>query len=224
MNVLICCEESQVVCKAFRERGFNAFSCDLQPCSGGFPEWHIQAPCQLVYHSNSSFVVQSGEKHTVLFWDLVIAHPPCTYLSKAGTRSYFHGGFNLHRYSLGLSAAEFFMSFYKLDCKYLAIENPVPLRMFDLPPYSQIIQPFFFGDSFYKTTCLWLRGLPLLVLDNVVENPVPCMSASWFNKGSGLIRQKNRSKTFPGIARAMASQWGVFMLNGGFSPYQLSFW
>lgn len=140
MKVLVACEESQAVCKAFRELGHEAYSCDIQECSGGHPEWHIQG----------DVLPLLKEK-----WDLIIAHPPCTYLTNAGARWLWAGGeLNTVRYAQGLEAKDFFMQFYNADCPRVAIENPVPSSIFELPECTQIIQPYEFGHPYSKKTCL----------------------------------------------------------------------
>jgi len=194
MRVLIACEESQTVCKAFRARGHEAYSCDIEECSGGHPEWHIYGDVSSLLTSN---------------WDIVIAHPPCTYLSNAGARFlYPKGVLNKERYERGLKAREFFMLFYALRnrCR-LCIENPTPSKVFNLPPHTQTIQPYYFGHPVKKKTNLWLYNLPKLVPTQIVEGQSTKVAGNWFNKG-GKDRQKNRSKTFQGIADAMADQWG----------------
>lgn len=143
MRVLVACEESQEVCKAFRERGHEAFSCDLQECSGGHPEWHIKCDALELLK---------------IKWDLIIAHPPCTYLSNAGARWLYAGGkLNEERYQNGLRGKEFFMKFLQADCKRIAIENPIPSSVYQMPKCSQIIEPYHFGEPWSKKTCLWLK-------------------------------------------------------------------
>lgn len=200
MRVLVACEESQAVCKAFRELGHEAYSCDIQPCSGGHPEWHIQA---------------DATELIKLRWDLIIAHPPCTFLTMAGANLLFasdHTVKDPDREAKGWEARKFFMAFLNADCPRIAVENPVPLKHFGLPPYSQIIEPCMFGDPWRKRTCLWLKGLPLLFATDIV---VP--KGSWVGSKSrirsgyswaGKRSAKERSKTSPGIARALAEQWG----------------
>jgi hypothetical protein len=206
MNVLIACEESQAVCKAFRERGHNAFSCDLVPCTGGHPEWHIQGDVLPLLNDK---------------WDLIIAHPPCTYMSKAGARWMYPtaGNISQERLAKAMKAKEFFMAILNADCDRIAIENPRPLKVVDLPKPTQVIQPYQFGHPYSKATCLWLKGLPPLEPTEVLTEYKPyCPSNTGgvtrgqsYNKG-GAIRAAddavNRSKTFDGIARAMAEQWG----------------
>lgn len=216
MNVLVACEESQRVCIAFRERGHNAFSCDIQPPSGGHPEWHILGDAVNAV-SGGRVVTMDGVSHEIPNWNLLIAHPPCTYLSNAGARHLFKNHeLNIERYEMGLNARLFFMQFYNAGIIRVCVENPVPSKIFGLPPYTQIIQPYMFGHPYTKRTCLWLKGLPNLKPTRVVE-PI----ASWCPSGSyshthgeqhkGMFttdRQINRSKTFEGIANAMAEQWG----------------
>lgn len=222
MNVLVACEESQRVCISFREKGHNAFSCDIQECSGGRPEWHIQGDA-LLYLSpvfdNIRFVTMDGKLHSIFKWDLIIAHPPCTFLSNAGAVRLYprKGVLNQERYEQGLNAKAFFMAFYNADCERICIENHIPSKVFDMPPYTQIIQPYQFGEPYSKKTCLWLKGLPQLQQTEICENFKPFVSCrTSANKGNpekaGFSRaggaQKIRSKTFWGIARAMAEQWG----------------
>ena len=194
MKVLVACEESQRVCIAFREKGHEAYSCDIEPCSGGHPEWHIQD--DVLKHLNED-------------WDLIIAHPPCTYLSNAGARFlYPKGVLNKERYKKGLEAKDFFMKLYNADCPKICVENPVSSTIYNMPKYTQEIQPYYFGHPFKKKTRLWLKGLEPLKPTNIVNvSESTKIAGNWFNKG-GKERQKNRSKTFEGIARAMAEQWG----------------
>lgn len=194
MRVLVACEESQRVMIAFRELGHQAFSCDLQDCSGGFPEHHIKGDVIPVIEHNS--------------WDLIIAHPPCTYLCVAGACNLVDKNGNIkdyQRYENMLAAREFFMFFYNLTGVKVAIENPRPMARANLPPYSQIIQPFQFGENYSKQTMLWLKDLPLLIPECYA------LSARKFGESWCKIHRsaKDRSKTFVGIARAMARQWSV---------------
>ena len=205
MNVLVACEESQRVCVAFREKGHNAFSCDIEPCSGGHPEWHIMQDVIPLLNGKCSFKTMDGIEHSIDGkWDLIIAHPPCTYLSNAGARFlYPKGVLNEERLAKGMIAKDFFMHFYNADCDRIAIENPIPSKVYGLPPYTQTIQPWMFGHPVQKKTCLWLNGLPELQPTNVVEERQSTkIPGNWFNSG-GKERQKNRAKTFPGIAKAM---------------------
>ena len=209
LKILIACEESQTVCKAFRELGNEAYSCDIQKCSGGHPEWHIQG----------DVLPLLNEK-----WDLVIAHPPCTYLTTTGNR-----WFNIEKYGdkarerikLREEAKDFFMEFANAKCEHIAIENPVGVMSTVWRKPDQIIQPWWFGDPFEKRTCLWLKNLPLLKKDNEVtpEERVKFASGKtlpkWYTDAAKLPakeRAKVRSKTFPGFAIAMAEQWTKFLL------------
>ena len=210
MNVLVACEESQRVCTAFRAKGHNAFSCDIIDCSGGHPEWHIKQDVLPLLNGRCEFTTCDGELHTISGkWDLIIAHPPCTYLSNAGARFLYPKGIlNEERLKKGLEAKEFFMALYNADCEKICVENPIPSKVYELPPYSQIVQPYEHGHPVQKKTCLWLKGLPLLKPTNIVEERESTkIAGNWYNKG-GKDRQRNRAKTFPGIAAAMAEQWG----------------
>ena len=217
MKVLVACEESQRVCKAFREKGHEAYSCDIIECSGGHNEWHIMQDVIPLLNGNCEFETADGTKHKIEGkWDLIIAHPPCTYLSNAGARFlYPKGVLNEDRLNLGLAAKEFFMSLYNADCEKICIENPTPSRAYELPKHAQVIQPWMFGHPVQKRTCLWLKGLqPLLPTDIVEERQSSKIAGNWFNKG-GKDRQKNRAKTFIGIAKAMAEQWGAHQTEKG---------
>ena len=203
MKVLVACEESQRVCMAFRARGHEAYSCDIIDCSGNHPEWHIKGDALLLINGDVSFHTCDGTEHYVGKWDLLIAHPPCTYLSNAGACQLRKNGIlNKERYHKGMEAREFFMQFF-----YANVENPVPSKIYNLPKYTQIIQPYMFGHPYQKRTCLWLKGLPKLTPTDIMEKRIPTTLAIWYNNG-GSERQKNRSKTFEGIAKAMAEQWG----------------
>lgn len=202
MRVLVACEESQEVCKAFRAKGHEAYSCDIQECSGGHPEWHIQG----------NVLPLLKEK-----WDLIIAHPPCTYMSKAGARFMYltAGNVNQERLEKALQAKEFFMQFMNADCDKICIENPTPLKIVGLPKESQVIQPYQFGHPYSKRTLLWLKGLPELKPTNILTEYTPYLPSNTggFARGKGGSRgvahnAKDASKTFSGIAQAMAEQWG----------------
>lgn len=202
MRILIACEESQAVCIAFRERGHEAYSCDIIDCSGGHPEWHIKADALELLKMK---------------WDMIIAFPPCTYMTKAGAvRMRVKGEIVPERYEEAMKAKEFFMKFYNADCPKIAIENPVPMKLIGLPPYDQIIQPYQFGHPYSKRTCLWLKGLPPLFATEIINEHTPYVNGGCKDAKGNYRRfqgrkerdPKIRSKTFPGIARAMAEQWG----------------
>ena len=224
LKILIACEESQAVTIEMRRLGHEAYSCDIQECSGGHPEWHIKGDVLRLINGNCRFQTMDGEWHEIVGkWDMLIAHPPCTYLTNAGARHLWKGGvLNEERYAKGLEAKEFFMAFYNADCDRIAIENPTPSKIFELPPVSQYVQPWEHGHEYTKRTGLWLINLPLLVPTNIVQ-PIAtwCPSGSYSHKHGdqhrGMFtkdRARNRSKTFPGIARAMAEQWAGPALEG----------
>ena len=221
MKVLVACEESQRVCIAFRERGHEAYSCDIIEPSGNHPEWHILGDALRILFPSKTwgdivFDTMDGVEHSVKKWDLIIAHPPCTYLSAAGAVRLYNANHEIkdqERFEKGKRAARFFREFLNADCEHICVENPIPLQVFGLPKYTQIIQPYFFGDPWKKKTCLWLKGLPALQPDNVVDPIGYWVGAHGHDKAPyGMIKgfrdQKTRSKTFEGIARAMAEQWG----------------
>lgn len=200
MKVLIACEESQVVCIAFRNKGHEAYSCDILPCSGGHPEWHIQD--DVLKHLNDG-------------WDIMIAFPPCTHLACSGA-AWFEQKRKDGRQQEGIN---FFMEFTKTNIPKVAIENPVGIMSSNFRKPDQIIQPWMFGDSFSKSTCLWLFGLPILLPTQIVDKGDYIQYESgrrmpkWYAnayKCKPDERAKLRSKTFPGIAEAMATQWGTF--------------
>lgn len=219
MKILIACEESQTVCKAMRERGHEAYSADIQEPSGGHPEWHILGDVLPIINGNCEFATMDGSVHKIDGkWDLLIAHPPCTYMSAAGAcRMYPRIGFvDETRYKKAMEAREFFSKFLDALCDKVAVENPRPLKVVGLPKETQQIQPYQFGEPYSKLTYLWLRGLPPLVPTEIVSNYKPYVSCGTSrNKGdkskAGASRKggaaKARSKTFEGIAKAMADQW-----------------
>ena len=201
MRVLVACEESQAVTIELRRLGHEAYSCDIIQCSGGHPEWHLQ--------------VDALELLKVK-WDMIIAFPPCTYLTNAGARHLYKGGvLNQERYKKGIEAKEFFLKFWNANCERIGIENPTPSKIYELPEKTQVIQPWQFGHPFTKRTQLWLKGLePLKPTDIVTPERTWCPSGSYSGKHNekhrGMFttdRARNRSKTFPGIAKAMAEQW-----------------
>lgn len=224
MKVLIACEESQRVCIAFRKRGYEAYSCDIQEPSGGHPEWHILGDA-LKAIEGGQVTTMDGKTHDIGRWDLLIAHPPCTYLTVSGNR-YFnldkYGGRAKKRLLARLDAARFFLAFALADVPRIAVENPVGVMSTLFRKPDQIIQPYFYGDEARKTTCLWLKNLPCLEPTNCVS-PGEILpggystnaSANYATDENGKILRwsdprtaKFRSKTFPSIAEAMAEQWG----------------
>ena len=246
MNVLVACEESQRVCTAFREKGHNAFSCDILPCSGGYPEWHIQGDVLKILNPSLQtipgddwygfkFRTQDGVLHCIDGkWDLIIAHPPCTYLTNAGTRQY---SFKMNppekvyaRMALREEAADFFMQFANADCDRICIENPVGYMNTKHRKPDQTVQPYWFAkdendEENYqlKRTCFWLKNLEPLPCNKNMKHPEPmyicdgekCKGKKIYwcegsrgNKGGQAARAKARSKTFPAIAKAMADTWG----------------
>lgn len=202
MNILVACEESQAVCLAFRALGHAAYSCDVQECSGGHPEWHIKA---------------DATELLKMLWDMIIAFPPCTYLTNSGAvRMRVNGEIVQERFEKAMEAKEFFMNFYTANCPKIAIENPTPMKIVGLPPYTQAIHPYQFGHPYSKRTCLWLKGLPELVPTQFIAQHEPYVNGGSKDANGNYRRfhgrnerdPKTRSKTFPGIARAMAEQWG----------------
>lgn len=228
MNVLVACEESQAVCKAFREKGHNAFSCDIQECGGGHPEWHIQGDVLEILNphqiSNSFygivFLTADGEAHAINGkWDLIIAHPPCQFLTNIGN-PYLNvakwGEKAIQRAKDRETAFDFFMQFANADCEKICIENPIGYPNTHYRKPEQIIQPWMFGHPFTKGTCLWLKGLKALT-PTVTIKPQNCKSYAWETmideRGKTIswnseLSRKLRSKTFEGIAKAMAEEWG----------------
>ena len=156
MKILIACEESQAVAVEMRRLGHEAYSCDILPCSGGHPEYHVQTDVRSLLNGRCSFETLDGTMHSISGkWDMIIAHPPCTYLSNAGARHLYKGGeLNLDRFGKGLEAKQFFMVFYECSCPKVCIENPTPSKVFCLPPYTQTIQPWQFGHPYTKRTHL----------------------------------------------------------------------
>ena len=212
MKVLIACEESQTVCKAFRARGHEAYSCDIQEPSGGHPEWHILGDALKAIQGGQA-TTMDGQTHDVGRWDLMIAHPPCTKTSNAGARWLYRGGkLDLERYYQGLCGKALFLELWAAQIERVVIENPRPSKIFGFPEPTQVIQPWQFGDPYTKETLLWERGVPQLEPANIVESIATwCPSSKKDKRGHGMFttdRAKNRAKTFPGIAAAMAEQWG----------------
>lgn len=220
MRVLVACEESQVVCKAFRKRGHESYSCDIIDASGGFPEWHIKQDVISLLNGNCSFITCDGLSHILNGkWDMIIAFPPCTYLTSAGACRLYpsKGVLDPVRYEKGKQAADFFKTILSADCDKIVIENPTPMKVFCLPQYNQVIEPFMFGHPYKKRTCLWLKGVePLNATELITENIV-CWVSCGSKDANGNKRKskattfrdaKTRSKTFEGVALAMAEQWG----------------
>ena len=236
MKILLACEESQEVCKAFRAKGHEAYSCDILECSGGHPEWHIRCDVLTILNGFCSFCTCDSLEHFVEKWDMIIAFPPCTHLAVSGA-AWFE---KKRADGRQREAIEFFEKFLDADCKKIVIENPIGIISGDYIPKwfpdlvrkygfplkpTQIIHPWMFGDNFAKSTCLWIKGLDPLIPE-ITEQP-ELEYKVWFDKKTGKTkrqnmwyyqafinsktdeeRQKLRSKTFPGIARAMADQWG----------------
>ena len=228
MKILVACEESQAVTIELRRLGHEAYSCDIVPCSGGHPEWHIQddalhyidgsgTPNLTMFTlSQSGEIIEIPEK-----WDMLIAFPPCTYLSNAGACRLYprKGQLDMERYQKGIEAKAFFLKFLNADCPRIAVENPVSSSVFQMPKHTQEIQPYQFNDDskqpYTKKTRLWLKGLTPLIPTTPGCKPVgPYVPAGTGRKNRekyGAAKRgddaKNRAKTFPGIARAMAEQW-----------------
>ena len=234
LNIIVACEESQAVCKAFRELGQIAYSCDILPCSGGHPEWHFSHDIATVLNK-SDLTLQNGE--TALIdgdWDIMIAHPPCTYLAVSGAKWYYHPEDKdlpieerrphpsfPNRAKDREDGVNFFMSLANAPVKRIAVENPVGIMSSRWKKPDQKIQPYMFGDPFSKGTCLWLKNLNKLHPSKETDD-----TGEWIVFGSGkkqpkwysgaLTKSKSteerrtmRSKTFPGIARAIAEQWTI---------------
>lgn len=239
LNVLIACEESQTVCKEFRRLGHNAFSCDLLKCSGGHPEWHFNQDV-LALIKNGRGTLQTGQMYELpkgQKWDLMIAHPPCTFLAVSGARWFYHPEDKdlpierrrphprfPNRAKDREDGVRFFLSLANAKIEHIAIENPVGIMSNRFRKPDQIVQPYFFGDSASKSTCLWLKNLPILEKTNVVDPGERIILSSgkslpkWYS--DALVKAKTsderrmlRSKTFPGFARAMAEQWSDFLNN-----------
>ena len=236
INIIVACEESQRVCTEFRKLGFNAYSCDLLECSGDHPEWHFNQDIFKVI-KNKGGITQSGETVKVYKWDMMIAHPPCTFLAVSGAKWYYHPDDKdltiekrrphpkfPNRAKDREIAVKFFIDLVNANIPYIAIENPIGIMNTRYRKADQIVQPYHFGDSASKKTCLWLKNLPPLEYTNVVE-PGEFIEfksgkriAKWYSDGltktkSAKERQIWRSKTFPGFAKAIAEQWGEFIKN-----------
>lgn len=212
MNVLIACEKSQIECSAFRELGHRCFSCDIQSSQGGHPEWHIRGDVLKLFDQDICFTTEDGEIHSVNHWDLIIAHPPCTHLSVSGARWFTEGRKPL---SLRYEGAAFFMRMVEAPSKCVAVENPVSVMSSLYRKADQTIQPWMFGHTECKRTCLWLKNLPKLTPTNNVYEEMMLLPEKernrifWMGSGHG----DERSVAFPGIAKAMAEQWGEYVLH-----------
>lgn len=234
MKVLVACEESQRVCKAFRERGHEAYSCDILDCSGGHPEWHIKGDVIPIMNGDTRFTTESGSVIAISgAWDMIIAFPPCTHLCVSGARHFE----KKRQDGRQLEGIEFFMKFMNAKCDKVIVENPIGIisgsyiqehfpdiaEKYSLPKKpTQIIQPWQFGDNYSKSTCLWIKGVqplkPIVLKEPELEwfewtdkTGRKKRQPKWFADALKLPaeeRARVRSKTFPGIAKAMAEQWG----------------
>ena len=223
MRVLIACECSQTVCAAFRALGDECYSCDTVDQYGGHPEWHIRRDVLGLLDGDVAFTTQDGTDHYIGAWDLIIAHPPCTYLSLAQNGLYdvarMGADYVAERMRRRDKAIRFFLRFARLQCPS-AIENPPGCMSTRWRRPDQVVQPYEYGDPAQKATCLWLHRLPRLIPTNPVDKPpvhvFPSSNSmsSWYYETSKLPaadRARVRSKTFPGIARAMATQWHAWL-------------
>lgn len=217
LNILIACEESQAECLAFRQLGHNAFSCDIQPCRrGGEPGWHIQGDVTPFLHGETRFRVQTGVQLCVPNWDLIVAHPPCTYLSKVGSihmtanadYSIIWRGqvkrVNRNRFIQMRTARSFFFECLNATAPFVAVENPIPMALAQLPRPSCYACPSWFGVRYTKKTLYWLKNLPPVMATLDYPNPREFVRSS---------RGKYRSRTFPELAAALADQWSRYILD-----------
>lgn len=236
LNVLVACEESQRVCTEFRKLGHNAFSCDILKCSGGHPEWHFNQDVLEVIKNKGGMLETGEEIYIDGKWDLMVAHPPCTYLAVSGAKWYYHPD-DKHlpveerrphpnfpnRAQDREDGANFFMALANADIEHIAIENPVGIMNSRFRKPDQVVQPYFFGDAASKSTCLWLKNLPLLTPTKMVDKGEYIEFKSgkripkWYSDGltktkTAEERRTWRSKTFPGFAKAIAEQWSAFLL------------
>lgn len=204
INVLIACEESQAETKAFLEQGFNAFSCDVKPCKKGADKSrHIQSDVTPLLAGQTTFVTMDDVEHHVRRWDLIIAHPPCTYLSKVGCPLMKKDGIlNRERYAQMLKAKSFFFKCLDAKAQFVAVENPIPMRLAMLPRPSCYIEPYWYGVKYSKKTLFWLRNLPPLLPEIIYPNSKSYTACS---------RSFYRARTFPQVAQAMAKQWGEYI-------------
>ena len=218
MKILVACEESQRVCIAFREKGHDAYSCDVQECSGGYPEWHILGDVLPILNGNTKIITQDGRPHYIAGkWDMIIANPPCTRLCSSGQRWLYFGSeeYRIKKIKEQKKAIDFFMRFVNADCEKIAVENPIGIMSTHYRRSDQIYNPYDFeGETECKKTCLWLKGLPLLKSTQNLEKKQRTQGIwkahfdgktyAWNNPETAKLR----SKTPWGVARAMAEQWG----------------
>jgi hypothetical protein len=206
LNVLIACEESQAETMAFRQIGHHAFSCDIKPCRRGTPpEWHIQGDVLPILDGVTTFATQDGTIHTVDHWDLIIAHPPCTYLCKVSSPLMRPKGIlNENRYQQMILARSFFFRCLRANAHYVAVENQLPMALAQLPKPSFFIQPSWFGVKYTKKTLYWVKNLPPLMPTVEYPNPKQFMRSS---------RGHYRARTFPQVAEAMAKQWSTYIFD-----------
>lgn len=227
LNVLIACEESQAECLAFRQLGHNAYSCDIQPCRPkGHPEWHIQGDVTALLDGCHDFVTQYGSQHHVSSWDLIICHPPCTYLSKVGSLHLYNNPdkwvitnkgilfVNGERYDSMVQGRNFFFRCLDAPANYVAVENPIPMKIAALPRPDCYVCPSWFGVKYTKKTLYWLKNLPPIMAEIDYPSPRCYVTAS---------RGKYRSRTFPQLANAIAKQWSEYIINeiqqGQYEPH-----
>ena len=203
--VLIACEESQAECEAFRRHGFMAFSCDIQPCRpSGHPEWHIHDDVTPLLHGSGEFTTQDGTRYVIPRWTLIIARPPYTYLCKVSSVWMVQNGkLNESRYAKMLDARRFFLECLNAKAEYVAVENPLPMARAKLPEPSCYLHPSWFGVKYTKKTLYWLRNLPPIMPTLIYPNPKCFVTSS---------RGKYRSRTFPQVAEALATQWGDYIM------------
>lgn len=209
LYVLIACEESQAETSAFRALGHEAYSCDIQPCRpSGRPEWHILGDCRPLLRGQTKFTTQDGAQVTVPGWDLIVCHPPCTYLCRVSSvhlirRTETGTYINQDRYNKMVDAARFFRTCLQAKAPYVAVENPIPMRRAGLPKPSFYACPSWFGVKYTKKTLYWVKNLPPLVAELDYPNPREFVRAS---------RGKYRSRTFPELAQAIARQWSEYII------------
>ena len=224
-TLLVACEESQRVCTAFRQRGWEAYSCDIIDCSGGHPEYHIKQDVLPLLNGNCDFETGDGVKHHIDRWDMLIAHPPCTELCSAGQHWFSRG---IKDPKMREDAVDFFMRFINADCEHIAVENPIGIMSTRYRKPDCIVQPWQFGHPETKATCLWLKNLPSLVPTNIIKKPEGGWENQQISNGkytgfknydeNGKILAWNdprtkviRSRTYIGIAEAMAEQWTKYL-------------